>query len=492
MHIQRKKLVSVLLTTLLLTSPILTNAQTESEDYDPFDAGFILSDQQLSDVNSMSLDEIVAFLNSKTGIIPTLVAYDPHDGLLKTVPMIIYDASQKFQVNPQVILAKLQKEQGLITNPKPKETQLEFALGYGACDSCKLRAAKDPEAQRIIDKYGGIEKQIYNAAEFLRYILDKPNALSYHPGKVYTIDGKEVLVKNAATSALYNYTPHIQGNKLFWKIYTSWFGSAINYPDGSLLQSVDDPAVWLIKNNTRYLFSSMQSLTTRYNAKRVLAVRSEDIEQYDRGPDITYPAFYVVRDEQNDIYLILQEQKRKIADQATLMKLGFKPDEIVDVLSNELAYFTDGLEINSASLTPLGSLLQDPETFGIYFVQDGIKYPLIAPELLTLNFENPKVRKSTVEELAQYEKSHPLYLAPGLLVKTPTDPKVYLSAGNGFLRHIDSEATFYRLGYKFTDIRDISESLMAVHTITEPVQLNEQISDQEINEITSAGIDNAL
>jgi hypothetical protein len=49
-----------------------------------------------------------------------------------------------------------------------------------------------------------------------------------HSGQ-YVIDGIVVTIKDGATAALYNYTPHTHGQDLFTNFFTSWFGSLRAY-----------------------------------------------------------------------------------------------------------------------------------------------------------------------------------------------------------------------------------------------------------------------
>ena len=58
-----------------------------------------------------------------------------HCGTVQRASQIIYDSAQAYGINPQVILATLQKEQSLVTTPNPSSSQLNFAMGYGCPDS---------------------------------------------------------------------------------------------------------------------------------------------------------------------------------------------------------------------------------------------------------------------------------------------------------------------------------------------------------------------
>ena len=139
----------------------------------------------------------------------------------------------------------LQKESALITDNWPWPNQFNRATGYGCPDNEEC----DPEK-------AGFYKQIRHAAwQFRQYIdnLDRywysigPNRLYYNPDQSC---GYEVIdIENAATVALYLYTPFIpneaamnnlfgQGDNCssysarnFWVLFNRWFGSPIDNTD---------------------------------------------------------------------------------------------------------------------------------------------------------------------------------------------------------------------------------------------------------------------
>ncbi|HET7302149.1 MAG TPA: NBR1-Ig-like domain-containing protein [Candidatus Saccharimonadales bacterium] len=153
---------------------------------------------------------------------------------------IIYNAAQAYRINPQVILTTLQKEQGLITDDWPWENQYNYAMGYGC-----------PDSSGCSTTYRGFFKQVDNAAWQFRYYIDHPYAYNYWIGNYYvqynpnsSCGGSVINIQNAATAALYIYTPYqpnaaslnnlnggsadscsSYGNRNFWYYFTTWFGS---------------------------------------------------------------------------------------------------------------------------------------------------------------------------------------------------------------------------------------------------------------------------
>src|SRR5579883_3127206 len=100
----------------------------------------VIDDAVFDNANSMDANQIDTFLNSfpsscispNNGFTsPDPTGYNPSQGFLfggnVSAGKVIYDASQAYGINPQVILATLQKEQSLVTgsagcypnNPNP-------------------------------------------------------------------------------------------------------------------------------------------------------------------------------------------------------------------------------------------------------------------------------------------------------------------------------------------------------------------------------------
>jgi hypothetical protein len=242
--------------------------------------------------------------------------------------------------------------------------------------------------------------------------------------------------------------------------------------------------VWLIKDGKKHPFKNLVSLTSRYRTSQIIQVPGSVLSQYPEGAPIAYPESSLLRTEDEKVYLLINDELRLIFDQETMRHLGFLEDEIVNVSASELAFFPKGEVITMASLDPLGALVQDPNTYGIYYVKNGIKYPLVAPELLTLNFPNLRVRKGTVEELERYLKGAPVLLKDGLLVKSPESPAVYVIA-NGKKHEIDSEYTFNSLGYSWTNIQTVTQGLLDLHGDGETLSVQQELSDEAADELVS-------
>lgn len=176
---------------------------------------------------------------------------------------IIYDIAKACHLNPQVLIILLQKEQSLILDTWPLNSQYTKATGF----ACPDTAPCDPG-------YGSFFYQVYYAARQFQvykkyplsynYVAGRNNTIYYNPGpfnnntqQYYGAYGdrrdlgycgsSQVYIENQATAALYIYTPYqpntsaltnlygsgdicgSYGNRNFWRLFSDWFGTTYAY-----------------------------------------------------------------------------------------------------------------------------------------------------------------------------------------------------------------------------------------------------------------------
>lgn len=230
---------------------------SRAADINGFNPGNIMSDGVMSNKESMNIGQIQAFLDSKNTCNNTnvyMAAWYPHlqynirDGRFlcmakdsfngKSAAQIIWQVGQDYNINPQMLIVLLEKEQGLITDTWPNHVQYRSATGYGCPDTAPCDA-----------QYYGLENQLRQAANLFRNVLNGGWS-NYPVGSTYvrynptvSCGGSVVNIQNRATSALYRYTPYqpnqsalnagygrgddcgAYGNRNFWLLFTDWFGS---------------------------------------------------------------------------------------------------------------------------------------------------------------------------------------------------------------------------------------------------------------------------
>ncbi|MCI0479914.1 hypothetical protein L0Y59_05195, partial [Candidatus Uhrbacteria bacterium] len=190
-------------------------AQAQTVALDPgFDPNFILTDADIFDAEAFPYGRMVSFMRSK-GALADLMTVDI-DGVPKPASEIVWRVSQSYRMNPKYLLALLQKEQSLVESPAPTARQLDWATGYGVCDSC----SKDDPA---IQAFKGFANQLEWAAKqhrekYLMQLLTIGLTIGGQgAGKTVIIDGMSVTPVNNATAMLYSYTPHLHGNLTLWR-----------------------------------------------------------------------------------------------------------------------------------------------------------------------------------------------------------------------------------------------------------------------------------
>jgi len=456
-----KKIISILATIGILSYAFYPFFPiSASPDFDP---NYIISDNDLTDYTSMDLNEIQNFLENKKS---SLASYKTKDanGSIKMAAEIIYEAAQEYKISPKYILVTLQKEQSLIENNDPSQYNYDWAMGYARCDDC------DPTDPRIVI-FKGFGNQVDRGTWRQRYYLDNKDEKTWikHPGETYKIDGYLIVPKNQATANLYTYTPHYNGNYNFFKIWKRWFIRL--YPDGSLLQVKGEPGVWYIQNGYKRPITSKSALISRFDESKILTVSKNELDIYPIGKEIKFPNYSLLKSPDGAIYLLVDDKLRHIDSMDIFRTIGFNIEEVEKITKKEVDAYAKGKPITIKSVYPLGALLQDKTTGGVYFVKDGIKKPIWSKEIMENRFPGRKLTPVSPEELAKYPTGDPVKFKDGELVVSASSPAVYIIS-NGFKRPIVSGEVFEKLGYKWKNIIRTTDRSLEIHPTGEMITGN--------------------
>lgn len=502
--------------------PTQSNAQTLGNSiYNP---NRILEDNDILNSGAMNFGEIQDFLISRPGILKNYSTFNAY-GELKTAAEIIYDAARNnydctgvtlsdkpteaeralkcrriTTVNPQLLLVLLQKEASLIDDPTPSQGRLDAATGYGC-----------PTGQGCNPYWKGFGKQVNSAAlQFLAY-MQEPQKYGFKIGETYIAKDKfsklqttaqamakpvtdphsytniiassemvSVTPTNQATAALYNYTPHAyNGNYNTFLLWNKYFGKNETvipptnnlsriFPDGSVIKAENDPQVWLISNGQKRHFANWSTFISRFRPEQIVTVTSNELDKYPTGAQIKFANYSLVQTPDQQIYLLVDKEKRPFANSETYKKLGFNPAELEQATSDDLAGYQIGKTITASSTYITGALLQDIKTNEVFYVEDGNKYPVSA-EIINLKYPSIIPTKKTSAQLAVFATGSPVVLSDGSLVKTTTYPTVYLISG-GKKRPFFDEATLNKYGYNLTNVVPLSSQFLYNYDMGDPIQ----------------------
>lgn len=425
-----------------------------------FTPDYLLSDKELTDYQTMDLQEIGDFLKNQGGALANYKTRDI-DGSIRSAAEIIYRASQNYRINPQVLITLLQKEQRLVTQKAPKSTQYDWATGFAYYDN-----------RKPVEKFRGFARQVDRAAWRLRYFLEHPWEFVFQPGQVYKISGVFLMPQNLATAALYNYTPHLHGNNLFWMIWQKWFGKEMGpIKNGTLVKLKNEPGVWLIQNGKRRPFYSKNVFLASYSFKNVKIISRSELLKYEIGEPMNFPNYSLLALPEGEIYLLVNHEVRPLSEKI-FKEIGFNPEEVIKVNQEDLAKYTLGKPISSPY--PTGSLLQDEDSGAVYYVKDEFKFPILVKELLSVNFPYDKIIKVKKERLDGFVLGEPLKFRDGTLLKSPVKDTVYLIS-QGKKRPIFSAEVFAEFGYQWDRIIIVPENILNLHETGELIQLGDGI-----------------
>ncbi len=454
----KSKISTILLITILISLICPVNAKAKKEA--KFNPDNIISNHEFLDYNSMNLKAIQEFLEKHNGILKNYKTEDINGEKLKA-SKIIFNASQKYKINPQIILTLLQKEQTLITTPPKKPTQLKWATGFAAYDH------RSP-----VERFGGFGIQVDRTAWRLKYYLEHPWDFRHSVGQTSNIDYNKVTPQTSATAALYNYTPHIRGNKLFFQIWQNWFAKENGeLENGSLVKTKNQPGVWLIENKKRRPFKSKSVFLSRYDFDDVIEVSKKELENYRIGEPVKFPNYSLVQASLGDLFLLSNNQKRPIS-QDMFKKIGFHPEEIIDANKKSLSTYKTGKPITSPY--PNGALLQNKENHAVFYVKDDIKHPIVDARILYNNYPYNNIIKVEPKEIKKYKTGEPIKFRDGTLLKTKDKNSVYLVSKNK-IRPIHSSKTFKAFGFKWENILMVPEDVLHIHEKGKVFKLEDEI-----------------
>lgn len=463
----------------------------------------LISDRDFKNVNAMSgVSAVQRFLEEKNSILAnTSNAFlmqlkepvantalktaleDPgaNSTTPRTAAQLIWDASQHSGVNPQVILVTLQKEQSLITgrqNSTPEQLQraLDFSMGFGCPDTApcgelyrgfyyQIFGNVDPEGNRYLGAAKSLMRSVttpggrgpfYNgAAAKVGDTIVLSNTVGGYDGVQPT---QTITLGNAATAALYRYTPHVfNGNYNFWRYMNEWFGSGsvandnetIVLGDGSIVRV--SGSYYMIVDGKRSLMSDfvMNGRNINPRMSNVVTLSSREAQNYPEGEVLGLMDNAVVHSDNN--YYVFVGNKLFSATEAMLQQRGLSTSTALTVKESDLRDF------QPAGILPPreGTVLRGVNGPAVYVVENA-QLRLVSALVFAQRNLASQIQLIPDEELERYPKGGFLPPLDGTMVKSPSDPTVSLIADR-IKRPIPNLLVFRTYGKTFADIATISD-----------------------------------
>lgn len=457
-------------------------------DLSLFRPGNIISDAVFFDAQAMTEAQIQSFLESRVPVCQAgyTCLRDWYDtsrttaadamcgayagGVRERASRIIAKVAQACGINPQVILATLQKEQALVTHTWPSEWRYTIAMGQGCPDT----AACDT-------RYYGFFNQVFGAAwQFKRY-ANPPGTSAYFtwyaPGKTWNVrynpnvacGSSPVLIENQATANLYYYTPYqpnraalnagygtgdgcsAYGNRNFFNYFTDWFGS----PTGDspmLLKTASSATVWLASQGSRWSiadYSEWVDLSQTFGSTRT--VSDSYLRSFaDRGVGAA-----IVRDAQTGAMSVLQSGLRwGLASCTAVAQWGGSCANPINISGSAYRGIPAGPVIGAYARLAGGT------QWGL-FSPTAVRVLNGDASALRLNGGVlPGAPRMSPRAIAQHQLPAGVF-APGELVRTTSDATVYMTDAFDRLIPLSSFATARDLGLAAAAVRTVDSAAFA-------------------------------
>ncbi len=245
----------------ILTFAVLVVAFTATSAH-AYNNSQLIDDPVFDNVGSMNEAQVQSFLTARG---PCLKSYNDIDfnwngsawtyGGSIPASKIIYKAAQQWGLNPQVILATLQKESSLVSGTACDGWRYTSAMGYDCPDSGSCNPKFAGLSRQVLwgswqlkfNKERSLGNTAWDGDDNITYVGFMTQgvrkrcggcASHYYSGDA-TVDGQVLHLNNGATASLYTYTPHL--GQSFPGLFESFFGvgSTAAYPPNAVFRSVN-------------------------------------------------------------------------------------------------------------------------------------------------------------------------------------------------------------------------------------------------------------
>lgn len=441
-----------------------------------FDPNNIITDEELSDKNSLSISAIQNFLEQKNSVLKNYS--QTIDGKKMLASEMIWQVGQKHNISPKFILTTLEKEKSLLSKTSATQSTLDWACGFG-CYGGTCR-----------EKYRGFYNQIEAAAETQEAYRLKASQFNYRVGLTSkTFDNFLVTPQNQATANFYIYTPYVGyspelgvtdqngGNRLFWRIWHRYFSNQ-KFLDGQVV--TDGLNYWLIKNNLKYQFASKEIFLGDYKLSDAILTTQDNLKYYPDGTKIYYSSKTLVKSSlSGQIFLIENGQKRPLINESALAVISdfsfAATGEIRSATEDQLSVFTLGQIIAENSIYPQGKLYKDTNGT-IWLIKDGLRHE-VNSLVWQNNFDSAPTELVQASSLDIYPVSSPIKFEDGTFLNV--DGAYYLIS-NGERMRIYNLGVFDRVfgvDKKNSAIR-VSAALLNIHDAGEIIDyMDDTIQD---------------
>lgn len=247
-------------------------------------------------------------------------------------------------------------------------------------------------------------------------------------------------------------------------------GEKMKYPDNTLAKTEDSPTVYLIKNSKRKEFTSAVLFEKLgYKWSNIINITKDEMENHLADGKVLYPDGFLIKSSDNPaVYILEAGEKRKITSAVLFEKRGYKWSEITSLSPEEIKNYPDG----KIMTYPDGTLIKREGFSVVYRIEDGKRKEFTSLALFEATKSKwSDVIALDKDEFLAYPDGGIVKYPENTLIKEKGTDKIYVIK-NGKAEWIKTAEEFKKAGYKWSKIIEISKVEMNLYMTTENTTAN--------------------
>ncbi len=374
---------------------------------------------------------------------------DPHPDSKKprTAAELIWDAAKASGLNPQVILVKLEKEQSLIrgrqnADEATLQKALDRAMGFGCPDSGGCENIFAGFYFQLFGNFDAQASRYLGAAKSLMKSFSTPggrgpavNGVASKVGDKITLDNtmgsyqgiaaqQTVTLSNAATAALYRYTPHVfNGNYNFWRFFIEWF----KYPNNTLikLSKSKTKELFVILDGVKHPVPDFVAKARGLNPANAITLSKTEFASYETEKLLGPADNTIVKVEGESQMYVFMNNIRHPASSFVITQRGLNPGNVLSISAADAKLFEPGPQLSPSP----GTILRGKTGPEIYLVASDNNLQLFTAFTYAQYQAAKKLQTIEDAELATYPKKGFVPPLDGTIMRGEKKTTIYELSG---------------------------------------------------------------
>ncbi|MBI4708868.1 MAG: N-acetylmuramoyl-L-alanine amidase [Candidatus Portnoybacteria bacterium] len=238
----------------------------------------------------------------------------------------------------------------------------------------------------------------------------------------------------------------------------------LKYPSGSLVQVASAPSIYLIDEGKKRNLAITASQFTKlgFDWVNVKKITTGELNLYPEGPNIIYgPDKELLKDPQGKVFYVENGKKRWVTSGGLFGILGYQWSKVKAKPAEYMATILAGANMSY----PSGTLLKGSGST-VYLIDNGQKREFLSGQtFVALGYQWGKIITAIDEEVLVYPVGAFMAYKDGTLIKSESDPTVYL-VSSGQKRSFISAEQFLNLGYQWKNILTIPAGELSRYVLT--------------------------